>query len=75
MNPYEHDVEKATFVREYTEPNLFGLRSTYKLYTAPNAAVAKAFLKANGVSRPLLYLVVETPEGNWCRDKDGIYRE
>ena len=42
---------------------------------SPNAASAKAFLQQNPVTQNLFYLVVETPEGNYCRDIQGIYTE
>ena len=34
-----------------------------------------AFLQAHPVDRNFFYLVVETPEGNFGRDVDGIYAE
>jgi hypothetical protein len=64
-----------TFVREYSKPNALGQLCTYRIHRATNAASAKAFLQAHPVNAPLLYVIVETPEGTWGRDKDGIYKE
>jgi len=47
----------------------------YRVHKGPDAESAKAFLSQNPVTRQLLYLVVETPEGNYCRDIQGIYKE
>jgi hypothetical protein len=45
------------------------------MHTGPDAASAKAFLKRSPVTTPLQYVIVETPEGSYGRDIDGIYRE
>lgn len=49
--------------------------NTYEVYSGPDAETAKEFLKTKNVMQPLYYVVVETPEGNYGRDKDGIYKE
>ncbi|PKM78856.1 MAG: hypothetical protein CVU88_08810, partial [Firmicutes bacterium HGW-Firmicutes-13] len=66
--------DKVTFVREYTQQVLEN-DAIYRIYKGPDAASAKAFLQQNPVTRKLYYIVVETPEGNYCRDIDGIYKE
>lgn len=48
---------------------------TYVIYKATSKASAIEFLKTKPVTKSLYYIVVETPEGNWARDKDGIYKE
>ena len=48
---------------------------TYRIHKAPCKADAVAFLSAQDISRPLYYLVVETPEGNFCKDNQGFYQE
>jgi hypothetical protein len=68
------DVSKVIFVRE-DAPIRYGQIMTYRIYKAPNKACAMAFLEKNPVTRNLYYLVVETPEGNFCRDIQGIYKE
>jgi len=49
--------------------------ATYRTYRGPNAESAREFLKKNPVTQQFLYLVVETPEGNYGRDVKGIYKE
>ncbi|QDU39331.1 hypothetical protein Mal4_36720 [Maioricimonas rarisocia] len=66
---------KVRRVKKFTRPNVLGMPCTYHVYCAPDARTAKEFLLKTPVSRPMFYLVVETPEGNWGRDKDGIYQE
>ncbi len=51
------------------------VESIYRLYRAENAASALDFLKTHPVDRHHLYIVVETPEGNYGRDINGIYKE
>ena len=48
---------------------------TFRVFKAPDAVSAKSFLQKNPVNRIFHYLVVETPEGNYGRDIDGIYKE
>lgn len=66
--------KKVSFVREDRKDCPAGT-CVYRIHKAPDAASAKAFLEENAVSKPLYYIVVETPEGNYCRDCDGIYKE
>jgi hypothetical protein len=48
---------------------------TYRIHRAPEAQSAKLFLEINPVNEKFYYIVVETPEGNYARDIDGIYKE
>jgi hypothetical protein len=48
---------------------------TYRVYRAPSKAAAMAFLQANPVTQNYLYLIVETPHGDFGRDINGIYEE
>lgn len=66
---------RVKFVRKYTQPNVLGVPCTYEIYKASDPEQAKDFLKTKKVSRQLHYVVVETPSGNWARDKDGMYQE
>ena len=52
-----------------------GKTFVYRIYQAPDAASAKAYLEQNPVHQQLYYVIVETPEGNYCRDIDGMYKE
>jgi hypothetical protein len=68
----EHD--KVMFVREDRQVKV-GKTLIYRIYKGPDAASAKAFLDKNPVNQTLLYYIVETPEGNYCRDIQGMYKE
>jgi hypothetical protein len=70
----ESGAKKVKFVREDRKNCPAGM-CVYRIHKAPDAASAKAFLEENAVSKSLYYIVVETPEGNYCRDRDGIYKE
>jgi hypothetical protein len=61
---------KATYVRKDVNGS-----NTYEIYKAPSKSVALEFLKTKSVTKQLYYVIVETPEGNWGKDKDGIYKE
>lgn len=68
------DAGKVVFVREDREPR-HGQTMTYRIHKGPDAASAKAFLENNPVSKQFYYIVVETPEGSYCRDIQGVYKE
>jgi hypothetical protein len=48
---------------------------TYEVYSASSKDEAFAFLRSKAVPQRLYYIVVETPEGSWGLDVDGIYQE
>jgi hypothetical protein len=48
-------------------------RFTYEIYRAPNREQALAFLKSKVVNKQMYYIEVETPEGTFGRDLNGIY--
>ena len=50
-----------------------GKRHTYEVYRAKNKQQALAFLKTKEVRKKLYYVEVETPEGTFGRDIDGMY--
>lgn len=66
--------EKIVFVEEQRKPGQGGT-AIYKVYKGPDEESAMAWLQQHPVTQNLLYLVVETPEGNFCRDSMGIYKE
>lgn len=50
--------------------------STYHIYRGPSKEAAIEFLKTlKPITQYYVYHIVETPEGNFGRDKDGIYQE
>ena len=71
---------RVRFVRRYSEtkavaqtgqPGLF----SYEVYEARTARQARDFLNGKTVAEPLCYIIVETPEGNWGKDIDGLFEE
>ncbi len=48
---------------------------TYEYYRADSAEEAKYFLEQTQVTKPLYYVMVDTPQGKWGRDKDGMFLE
>lgn len=76
--PTAEDTEPqaVTFVREQKQiSQVNGKEMTYRIHKGPNAAAAKAFLKDLPVTQKLYYIIVETPEGTYGRDIDGIYQQ
>jgi hypothetical protein len=66
--------EKVVFVTEQRNPGMGGT-AIYRVHRGPDEQSAMAWLQQNPVTQNLLYLVVETPDGNFCRDLMGIYKE
>ena len=66
--------DKVIFVREDRQIKV-GKTLIYRIYKGPDVASAKAFLDKNPVHQALLYYIVETPEGTYCRDIQGMYKE
>jgi hypothetical protein len=67
--------EAVVFKQKYAKPSLFGTSNTYEEWTAPSAQAAKEFLNSRQITEQQYYLAVETPEGNWCKDRDGVYQD
>lgn len=67
------DISSVEFVGiEYKDAS-HGQKCTYEVYRAMNKQQALAFLKSKKVSEKLYYIEVETTEGNFGRDIDGMY--
>ena len=49
------------------------------MYKSDSALEAREFLEKKEVKKEAYnescHVVVETPEGNWAKDKNGIYKE
>jgi hypothetical protein len=61
---------------ERIESPELGATFIYKIYSAPNAASAQAFLLKTPVNDAHLYILVNTPEGTtYCRDVQGTYTQ
>ena len=69
------DEDNVRFVKTTQKQLAPDVMATYETYQAPDEASAMAFLKPKLILKPLYYLVVETPQGNFGRDIDGIYKE
>jgi hypothetical protein len=68
--------EDVVFVREERKPTKLGSGiATYRIHKGPDEASARAFLECHPVTKEFHYLVVETPEGSFGRDIQGIYQE
>ncbi|MFJ8827801.1 hypothetical protein ACIREE_39475 [Streptomyces sp. NPDC102467] len=50
-------------------------RAIYHIYRGPDREQALAFLRSTPVAEPLIYLVVETPQGNVGRDLVCLFDE
>jgi hypothetical protein len=68
------------FVRVHSEtdpvpqPGSSGI-VTYEVYTARTARRGRDFLNSRTVTERDYHIVVETPEGTWSKDIDGLYKE
>jgi hypothetical protein len=49
--------------------------SEYVVFRGKDRAAATAFLKLVKIGEPGIHVVVETPEGHWGRDTQGMYHE
>ncbi len=52
-----------------------GNGTKYEMYKSTSAEEARKFLETKTVTQPMYYVIVETPEGNWGKDKEGLYLE
>ena len=65
---------KVIFVRKDCK-NVLGVNAIYEVYKGPDAISAKAFLEKKSVTEKYYCIVVETPDGTYCRDIQGFYKE
>jgi hypothetical protein len=63
------DTRRVTFFNEKREGSM-----VWMMYKAPSKADAMAFLSKQHIDKPLYYVVVQTPEGTFGKDKDGYYQ-
>lgn len=62
------------FIRKEHKGGMGG-DATYEIYKGTDAESAKTFLMTKRIDFKLYYFVVETPEGNWGMDMEGLYLE
>jgi len=60
---------------KFKETTVLEGRSLFEVYVAGTKDEALEFLRSKSVTEKLYYIVVETPEGNWGLDIDGIYQD
>ena len=65
---------KVTYLKEETHM-VDGQPCKYRVHKAASKDEAMTFLTDNPVTKNFLYIVVETPEGNYSRDINGIFKE
>jgi hypothetical protein len=63
------DARQVTFFDKKREGS-----NVWMMYKAPSKADAMAFLSQQHIDKPLYYVVVQTPEGTFGKDKDGYYQ-
>jgi phage FluMu protein Com len=68
--PSPTPAKTPVFIGKRTNP-----AGTYEDYRGTDAESAKEFLLTKKTSLPKYYIRVETPEGNWGMDKEGLYLE
>lgn len=82
VNTITSETNKAIFVREYQDYKTVQIDSqtsavtlTYRVYRAESRSIAMLFLENNLVKTNNFHLIVQTPEGNYYRDINGIHEE
>ena len=68
-------VAQVKFKKKWSQQNRLGLTDTYEEFSAPSEDAAKAYLNTRQITQAQYYVVVETPEGCWGKDRAGIYKE
>lgn len=68
------ECRKPKFIRKERRSTPNG-DSTYETYMGTDAESARTFLMTKRVDEKQYYIVVETPEGNWGMDVEGLYLE
>jgi hypothetical protein len=74
MRTFGSRISDVTFSHE-EQKVISGVTMTYRVFKGPNAESAKVYLQKTPVTRKYYFIVVETPEGNYCKDIQGIYKE
>jgi len=65
----------VVFVLREKRPGPLGVQFDYEVYRGPSKRAALAFLRHKSVFQRNFYIIVETPEGNYGRDIDGVFDE
>jgi HEAT repeat protein len=70
--------QQPKFVRKYSEKRTLGNNTYemyYEIYKGINAESARNLLFTKRVDKKNYYIIVETPEGNWGLDVEGLFLE
>lgn len=62
--------ENLQFINMLISPD-----GTYEIYQARTAADARYFLERKTVKQDYVHIIIDTPEGRWGKDIDGLYLE
>jgi hypothetical protein len=73
--PARKSEDLARYKGTEKKPSGDGSIFVYEVYEARNKQDALAFLETKNVTQELHYVIVETPEGNWGKDKMGVFKE
>lgn len=68
----ETDSEKVKFSHERNEI-VYGAPAIYRHYTAPDEKSAMSFLENQNITAQSYFVVVDTPEGTFSKDRMGIF--
>ena len=63
--------QQPKFVQKHVEND----GTVYEMYSGADSESAKEFLATQKVSQKNYFIVVETPDGNWGTDNQGLYLE
>lgn len=70
----EEGLGKVKFSHERNE-EVFGAPATYRHYTAPDKESAESFLEKQNITAQSYFIVVETPEGIFAKDRMGTFEQ
>jgi hypothetical protein len=73
--PTMPDMNSVKFIKKEQRVSALGNLGTDEIYKAADAVSAQAFLQTKTVSQMYHIIIVETPEGNYCKDANGTYKE
>lgn len=72
---FRKETNGVIFVRKENKKSFTGQQVTYEIYRGTSKESALRFLEEREVNKTLYYIIVDTAEGSYGRDIDGIYRE
>ena len=61
------------FVKKWSRPGAISGTDTYEEWTASSVSAAKEYLNTRTITEQQYYVEIETPGGNWGKDRMGVY--